>query len=146
MKGVSRTVANYTLENIKDSEFCQDASAIFFSIQESLSFVSILKTFYNEIWDLELIVELLSIHHTNEKICSSTLAILQSFMLNLMRIQVNEKKVATLLIENDDGIELIDKVLTEHKDDMEIRIMCFSIVKTLSMSKQPFKTILHFSL
>ena len=135
MKGVSRTVANYTLENIKDSEFCQDASAIFSSIQESLSLISALKSFYNEIWDLELIVELLSVHHSNEKICYHILIMLQVLMFNLSQIYSNEREVIRSFIEESGGIELIDKILTEHKDNMEIRKMCYIIAKHFFKSK-----------
>ena len=141
-KSASRTIASYTLENIKDSEFCQGASAVLSSIQESLLFIPVLKTFYNEVWCLELIMELLSMYHSNERICFNTLAILQSFISNLSRLCPNEKEVIRSFIE-DGGFELTDKILTEHKDNMEIRIMCSSIVKALSIS---IKYLIRFSI
>ena len=106
------------------------------SVQESLSLVRAFKSFYNEIWGLELITELLSIHHSNERICYHILIMLQLIMFNLPQLCPNVKEeVIRSFIEECGGIELIDKILTEHKDNSEIRKMCFIIAKHFFKSK-----------
>ena len=132
-KGVSKTVASYTLKNIKDSAFCQDASNVLSSILKSLSLVSEIGKLFDEISRFDLTLKLLCSHPLCEGICVNSFLIVGGFLLFVDVTGIDEKNALDLFTEKG-GLETIYAALKANRDNVKLFNLYYKLRKTLYQS------------
>lgn len=137
-KNFIKTITEITFANIDNEMLCLDTSSIIHIVLDSSKATYELTTIFSGIKRFELILALLTAHHSNDEICVNMLYVLNKIFVNTGYINIPEEEIEKFFKSGivETFYSIVDKIKSDSVYDQ-----CNVILKTIQGQG---KTTYHF--